>query len=546
MKQVFLSLAVLFLGAFAANAADIYITGDITTSQTWVATNRYILGDPGPGNGPDFIKIKGNKTLTINAGTVILSERAALVVTQGSKLICKGTLASPVVFTSAKPAGNRAPGDWGGIVICGKAPINAPGGTALVEGGLTAPDGTYGGALPADNSGSLKYVRIEFAGIPFLPNNETNGLTLAGCGNKTVVQNVQVSFGGDDAFEFFGGTVNAKNLVSFANQDDDFDTDLGWTGRVQFGVIRRSAAFNDISGSNGFESDNDATGSNNTPYTQGVFSNITAFGPTQSGNANAGGNWRNGFQIRRNSRIDIRNSVFVGWPVGANVDNSGSCPVLDGPGGDPLSVILRNNVFAGNALLSPTSGTFCAGLAGYLTPACVEGNTVLTNAEDAKYVDPYNATNPNFKLQASSEAVSGASFADLTVGGTTGFTNTTYRGAFSTTADWTDTWTNWDPQNTAYFAAADDRRLGAPVQESAEVFPNPSVDGQFTVAFKAVDADFAIISVYDIAGRFVYNQKAPVTDGMNTVEVLSELNPGFYLVEVAAGAVKSTVRLEVQ
>ncbi len=549
MKKVLFLLLALVCGANLF-AADIYVTGDITVNTTWIATNRYILGDPGPGNGPDFIKVKGNKTLTIKPGTVVLSEKAALVITQGSKIIANGTKTLPIVFCSAKPVGSRAPQDWGGIVICGKAPINQPGGTALVEGGLTAPDGTYGGTIDADNSGSLKYVRIEFAGIPFLPNNETNGLTLAGVGNKTTLSYIQISYGGDDAYEFFGGTVNANHLVSLATQDDDFDTDNGWSGRVQFGVARRLPTLNDISGSNGFESDNDATGSTNSPMTQGVFSNITILGPTQVGNASAGGNWKNGFLVRRNSRLDIRNSVIVGYPIGANVDNSGNCAFLGGPTADPLSLVLKNNVFAGNALLSPAAGTFCAGLAGNLANVA-NGNTVLVNAEDAKYVDAYHGTAPNFKLMTTASAKIGADFTDLNTAlplvNNFKFTNTTYRGAFPTTLDWTDTWTNWDPQNTVYFAQSDDRaNETAAAAANVTVYPNPTENGVFYVDFTANEDAKAEISLFDFAGRQVLSQKFEATEGFNTATVQANLPTGIYLVRINAGSFNSQARVVVE
>jgi hypothetical protein len=130
-----------------------------------------------------------------------------------------------------------------------------------------------------ENSGTLQYVRIEFAGIELTPNNETNSLTMGGIGNGTTLSHVQVSYGGDDGFEWFGGTVNAKYLVSYAMWDDDFDVDFGYTGNVQFGTAIRNPSFADQSGSNGFEVDNDATGTAAMPLTAAVFSNMTVLGP---------------------------------------------------------------------------------------------------------------------------------------------------------------------------------------------------------------------------------------------------------------------------
>src|SRR5690606_35011733 len=136
-------------------------------------------------------------------------------------------------FTSQRGPGERSNGDWGGIIICGKAPINPTGGDAQIEGG---PRSRYGGTDPNDSSGVLRYVRIEFSGIPLSPNNETNTLTMGGVGNRTVIDHVQASYGGDDGFEWFGGTVNAKHLITQAMVDDCFDTDFGYSGKVQFVV----------------------------------------------------------------------------------------------------------------------------------------------------------------------------------------------------------------------------------------------------------------------------------------------------------------------
>jgi hypothetical protein len=148
--------------------------------------------------------------LTIAAGTVIIGDRATkgtLIIQRGSKIIAEGTLEKPIVFTSERAVGEREPGDWGGLVLCGKAPINVPGGVNELEGKY---GGFYGGTDANDNSGSLKYVRVEYAGIPINPNEEVNSFTFGGVGSGTKLEYLQASFGLDDSFEWFGGTVNAK------------------------------------------------------------------------------------------------------------------------------------------------------------------------------------------------------------------------------------------------------------------------------------------------------------------------------------------------
>lgn len=202
----------------------ITLQGNLTT-QTLTAGQAYLL------KGQTFIP--SGVTLTVPAGTVIKGDKpskAVLIVQPGGKLVANGTASSPVVFTSAQPVGIRDRGDWGGIVLLGDAWVNQ---TLLpaIEG--ITPIQTYGNITSpttneTQNAGTLTYVRIEYAGIELTPNNETNSLTMGGVGNGTQIDNVQVSFGGDDGFEWFGGSVNAKHLISLSSWDDDFDTDFGW------------------------------------------------------------------------------------------------------------------------------------------------------------------------------------------------------------------------------------------------------------------------------------------------------------------------------
>ena len=167
--------------------------------------------------------VEDGATLTIEPGTIIKGEKSSkgsLIVKRGGKIIANGTVDKPIVFTSNQAKGSRAAGDWGGLVLLGKAPVNKT--PAVIEGeNLTQ----FGGTDAADNSGSLKYVRIEFAGIAFETDKEINGLTFGGVGSGTTIDYVQVSHSGDDSYEWFGGTVNAKHLIAFRGLDDDFDTD---------------------------------------------------------------------------------------------------------------------------------------------------------------------------------------------------------------------------------------------------------------------------------------------------------------------------------
>ncbi len=224
----------------------IELSGDLTT-RTLTKDKKYLI------KGQVFVRT--GVVLTIQPGTVVFGDKATkgtLVIDRGGKLLAEGTAAEPIIFTSALPAGTRDRGDWGGLVILGKAPVNQP--DPAIEG--ITPAVIFGGTDNADNSGVLKYVRVEFAGIELTPNNETNSITLGGVGSGTKMDYTQVSFGGDDGFEWFGGSMNSKNLVAFAMWDDCFDVDYGFTGKVQFAVSVGYGSYADQSGSNIFETDN--------------------------------------------------------------------------------------------------------------------------------------------------------------------------------------------------------------------------------------------------------------------------------------------------
>ncbi|HBZ35309.1 MAG TPA: hypothetical protein DEO33_02630, partial [Rikenellaceae bacterium] len=210
-------------------------------------------------------------TLTIEPGTVIKGDKdtkAALIIERGGKLIAEGTKNEPIVFTSNQSAGSRKPGDWGGVIICGKATNNKR--EMIIEGG---PRSSHGGDNDDDNSGVMSYVRIEFAGYPFKTDQEINGLTLGSVGRGTRMDHIQVSYSNDDSYEWFGGTVDAKYLIAYHGWDDDFDSDNGYRGRIQFGLVVRNPRIADKSSSNGLESDNNAEGTTELPLTTPVFSN---------------------------------------------------------------------------------------------------------------------------------------------------------------------------------------------------------------------------------------------------------------------------------
>lgn len=261
-----------------------------------------------------YVYITNGAKLVIQPGTTIVSdiaEKGALCIERGSQIIAEGTPSKPIVFTSGKPEGQRSPGDWGGIVILGMAKTNRST-EPTIEGGIGRP---YGGTIDSDNSGVLRYVRIEYAGIAAMPNSEINALTLGGVGSGTIIENVQTIYANDDAFEFFGGTVSAKNLYAFATADDDFDFDFGYTGTVTNGVAKRDPQFVDNGDAgNGVECDNDGTGSSAQPFTHPKLVNMILVGPfdqTALSNHNLGLRWR------RATQFSITNSKILGYQKGS-------------------------------------------------------------------------------------------------------------------------------------------------------------------------------------------------------------------------------------
>ena len=428
------------------------VSANITANTTWSSTNVYLLSGP--------IYVTNNATLTIQPGTVIRGNVAvagsALIITKGAKSLAEGTLAQPIVFTSSAAPGSRAIGDWGGIVVLGKAsnnlPANAtagtPAGIGNIEGLPVSANSEYGGgATPDDNdySGILRYIRLEFGGYAYQIDKEINGFTFGSVGAATVAEYLQTSFVNDDAFEWFGGTMNAKYLVAYRCLDDDMDCDFGYRGKVQFGLIVRDPNIADQSSgstSEGFECDNDGAGSTNTPKTAAMFSNFTAIGPLR-GNSSATINskFERALRLRRNSEMKILNSIFMDWKRGLHIDGA----TTEARAGED-ALRFRNNIIAGcqpsNKIVT-TSATF-----NHKKYVADNMNDTLVSAAGI-LVNPYNYTAPDYRPAAGSIALTNADFNDQ---GFPQFTATAFRGAFAPAPVpmWTDSWTNFDPANTIY------------------------------------------------------------------------------------------------
>ncbi|WP_207495038.1 hypothetical protein [Aridibaculum aurantiacum] len=389
-----------------------------------------------------YVYFTAGTTLSIPAGTILksdISQKGAIIIERGAKIEAMGTASQPIVFTSGKAPGQRTRGDWGGIILLGNAPTNRPLSPApLVEGGV---DRRYGGTNPADNSGTMRYVRIEWAGIAAEPGSEINGLTLGGVGSGTTLEYIQVAYANDDAYEFFGGTVNAKYLMSYASSDDDLDFDFGYTGKIQYAVVMRRPEIADTDAGNGVEADNDGSGTSAKPYTRPVLSNITWVGPNGDPNTNSFLNFAN--RWRRAVRFEVRNSIMMGFPKGGfSMESASTAAAYNSD-----TSIFANNLV--HALADPYKVDATAG--GVITAAQVRakaeanGSITYTDPNAIMLEAPFNWDAPNFMPKAGSPALSGANFTELDAF----FTPGAFRGALGTN-NWTTGWVSYTQQTNVY------------------------------------------------------------------------------------------------
>jgi hypothetical protein len=449
------TLSVLMLFVFVTSCIQVDIndsasTGGGGTNPDDPNTTKILVGSyernitlaPGTYTLKGYVYFTTGTTLKIPAGTIIksdVSQKGALIIERGAKIEAEGTASSPIVFTSGRPAGTRTRGDWGGVILLGNAPTNRPASPApLIEGGV---DRRYGGSVVNDNSGIMRYCRIEWAGIAAEPGSEINGLTLGGVGVGTTLEFIQISYANDDAFELFGGNVNMKNLVCYATSDDDLDFDFGYTGRIQYAVVQRRPEIADTDAGNGVEADNDGSGTAALPYTRPVLSNITWIGPNGDAATQANLNFAN--RWRRAVRFEVRNSIMMGFPRGGfSLESASTASAFRTD-----TSVFRNNLV--HSLVDPYRVDASAG--GVITAAEIRakvestGTTTYANAAEIQLEAPFNWDAPNFMPRAGSPALTGANFAGMDAF----FTQVTFRGAFGTT-NWTTGWVSYTPQTNPY------------------------------------------------------------------------------------------------
>jgi len=431
------------------------ITTDITTDRLFHAETTYTLSG--------FIKVANGATLTIEAGTKIVGDfdvpGSSLFVLRGAKIIAIGTAEQPIVFTSEKSSGRQA-GDWGGLIIVGNGTINRADPTILEGTGTNAttnPQVNYGGGTNnADNSGELRYVRVEFAGYATATDQELNSFTFAAVGSGTQLSYLQALYGLDDSFEWFGGAVDARYLVSYEAGDDHFDASEGYSGRNQFLIAYQSvrpeprpAAGSPSSDPQGIENDgcngaNCLSGQNSSPRTNPVFANFTFVG-TGPGvvDGTSGGI---GLMLRRGTAGTYVNGVISRWPRAAISlrDQTTLDRVADG------SLVVRNILLAENGpAFQAASGTTVQGTM-ELTANSIEVAPSATTASlmfAALPAAPSGAASLDWSLSATAAARTGGTGAftgQIAASAGTFVTGTSYRGAADPTgAKWWTGWTNY-------------------------------------------------------------------------------------------------------
>ena len=601
----FFAFLVFHFAGYGSSYKTIIVKDSISTNTTWSYTDslndciQYLI--------KGTVYVTAGNSLTIDSGTIIRGDKVTkgtLVIEQGAKLVCNGTCQMPVIFTSNQPQGSRSYGDWGGIIICGKAPLNTNS-SLLQFPGIRS---YYGGNIASDNSGQLSYVRIEFAGAALSPNNELNGLTLCGVGSSTQIDHIQVSYSGNDSYGWFGGTVNAKYLISHRTMDDDFETNQGYNGLNQYLIALRDPYAADQSGSvifdcNGFET---RTPVNPTLLTMPVFSNATVVGPMVNATSTAydaqhvaAARWRRG------AGMSILNSILMGHVVGLYMQEPASYPSTVGKIGN-YNTQFRNNIVAGmsngnkeiyfgcdSALMACDTiiGVPWNAITGFSGPWNWLKNTSYFNklyasaANGLRLQNPFDLTSPKFNPTSTSPICfnNGQNYLGIansnikpfntanpinldttsnyinynapaaipdftsTKANNPYFDNVNYVGAFPyNTGDWTIGWTNFDPNNTWYEWEGVIENTTNTIQ-SATLYPNPAKSNT-TVSINIVKKTQLKVILTDMIGRIV----AEVVNGMATVGNkeyhinLQNLNTGVYNVMVTCDENRENLKLIVQ
>jgi hypothetical protein len=334
---------------FTTDLVPATLSADITANRTLYADTVYTLSG--------YVKVSNGATLTIQPGTRIIGDTtvtgSSLWILRGAQINAVGTAAAPIVFTSARSPGNRKPGDWGGLIIVGNGIINRTGATIDTEGPAGEAENYAGGNDNASSSGTLKYVRIEFAGYDVSAGGgqELNGVSSYAVGSGTTYEYVQVMAGLDDSFEFWGGAVNGRYLISYESGDDHFDWSEGFVGRLQYFIALQTQRLTPAPGAGvfsgdprGFEGDGcdpgvsgctlTATGTSE-PFSNPTFANFTVIGPGNLASIPSDGN---GGTWRRGTAGAFYNGIIARWKgIGINVRDAWTDTLLQAR--DSLNIV---------------------------------------------------------------------------------------------------------------------------------------------------------------------------------------------------------------
>lgn len=403
------------------------LTNPITTSFRMTADKRWLL------KGGVFIGDDSAETvLTIDPGTTIYGEtssKAFITIRRGSKIQAVGRADAPIVFTSSKSAGSRARGDWGGVVINGRAPVNGCD-TAPCEPEGEGGTGRYGGSNADDSSGTLRYVRVEFAGFPITEENELNGIAFQGVGRGTAIDHIQVHMAADDGMEFFGGTAEFKYVLTTGISDDNLDWTDGWTGRGQFFIAQQY----EDTGDNGIEADNNGDNNDATPRSSPTLSNLTLIGvPTATSSDD-------GMLLREGTGATIHNAIVMGWERTCfNIDHGATFTHAVNAQGNPSGLTIASSIFS-CATNFKEDDEKDANDQPITDPWSVSAFVLEKNsgnsATDPMLVNPLDTANPDFAPKAGSPALTGASAPAGSF-----FEAVDFKGGMDPESDWTEGWT---------------------------------------------------------------------------------------------------------